>query len=73
VPQFPVVLRGYDRAAVDTAIARAAEGLAASNRALRHHIAGELRGSAFMVSLRGYDRAQVDAYLTQVIGELERG
>lgn len=70
--QFLVVLRGYDPAEVDAALARAAEGLAAGNRAVRHLIAGELRDSAFRVRLRGYDRGQVDAYLTQVIGELER-
>lgn len=66
-----MVLRGYDRAAVDAAVARAEEALVNGDRALRQAVAAQLRGLRLSVSLRGYDRAQVDGYLSQVIGQLE--
>jgi DivIVA domain-containing protein len=71
VPDFLVVLRGYGRAEVDAAVARAEEGLGATNQAIRQAVAAELRGSRFTVHLRGYDRAQVDGYLTTVVDQLE--
>lgn len=59
--QFAVVLRGYDRVAVDALVA--AIDAAAGDRERIDSVVAE-RGSPRVV-LRGYDRAQVDAWLAR--------
>jgi DivIVA domain-containing protein len=58
-PQFSVVLRGYDPAAVDDFLRRHADPSAR---------AAALREVSFPVRLRGYDRGQVDAYVSGLAG-----
>jgi DivIVA domain-containing protein len=53
---FTIVLRGYDRAEVDTYLDAVEAGTPATTPA------------GFKVSLRGYDRRQVDQYLEQLTG-----
>jgi cell division septum initiation protein DivIVA len=59
VTSFEVVLRGYDRVAVD-ALVRAVESAAGDE----DRIAAAIKSAGSIpVVLRGYDRAQVDAWL----------
>ncbi len=51
--EFSIVLRGYDRAQVDRAIAEAEAGRKPSD-------------TSFWIALRGYDRAEVDAVMGPV-------
>jgi DivIVA domain-containing protein len=67
---FAVVLRGYDRVAVDVLVARVADALESDDGALRARVRSELDGIELSVSLRGYDRAQVDSFLRQAWAQL---
>jgi DivIVA domain-containing protein len=67
---FSIVLRGYDRTTVDTAVARANEALASTDPEVHAAAGAELRGCQFRLALRGYDRSQVDAYVSQLAGQL---
>jgi DivIVA domain-containing protein len=67
---FAVVLRGYDRLAVDALVARVAEALESDDGVLRVRVRAELDNVELPVSLRGYDRAQVDAFLRRAWAQL---
>jgi len=69
-PGFTIVLRGYDREAVDAAIAAAEEALASGDPARRAAVAQQLATADFTVVLRGYDRFQVDDHLKRLRTEL---
>ncbi|MBA9004746.1 DivIVA domain-containing protein [Thermomonospora cellulosilytica] len=70
MPEFPVVLRGYDRRQVDELIARLEGTLGrAPLRGARVGVA-ELQNTVFDVVLRGYDRRQVDMVLSRYQQEL---
>jgi DivIVA domain-containing protein len=69
VPDFTVVLRGYDQAHVDKLIHEAREALAVESFIDRTRLAVQLRGDHPVV-LRGYDREQVNAYLQALAAEL---
>jgi hypothetical protein len=59
--QFDVVLRGYDRAAVDALVAAVDAAGAAPERI----DAAAMQRGGLPIVLRGYDRAQVDAWLAR--------
>ena len=67
---FTVVLRGYDRAAVDSFKQRVQEALTSESQILRGTVREELRQVTFRVVLRGYDRGEVDDYLAAASGKL---
>jgi DivIVA domain-containing protein len=61
---FTVVLRGFDRAQVDSAIDRITQLVDGGEvEAARQFAAGQ----KFNVLLRGYDRGQVDAYIEALL------
>jgi hypothetical protein len=59
-PDFSVVLRGYERSAVDSYIHWARLSLVAGNRI------GQEPSRDFSVQTRGYDRHQVDQFLASL-------
>lgn len=61
---FTIVLRGYDPAAVDALIARAARHQ--GDEAARAQLKRDL-DQGLPIVMRGYDRAQVDAYLKHLM------
>jgi DivIVA domain-containing protein len=69
-PSFTVVMRGYDKAEVDTAVARANEALVSREAAQRVSALRELNGIRFRIRLWGYDRAQVDDFLQRTAAAL---
>ncbi len=69
---FATVLRGYDRAQVDTMVERVRTGLDNPDPGVRGQLAELLRRPGFAIVLRGYDRRQVDAYLAHILGILDR-
>ncbi|MGH3715411.1 MAG: DivIVA domain-containing protein [Micromonosporaceae bacterium] len=71
VPEFTVVLRGYDRAAVDALTAWVDEQLA-EPPADRTITPEELRTATFPVRWFGFDRKKVDHYLAELADLLER-
>jgi DivIVA domain-containing protein len=68
--EFDVVLRGYDRAAVDRLVEQIGRALAADSAVARAEAATALREAAFAVRFRGYARQQVDAFLQQAAQQL---
>ncbi|GAA1656522.1 hypothetical protein GCM10009828_102920 [Actinoplanes couchii] len=56
-----MVLRGYDRNEVDSALERAEKALASGDGARCRVARDKLRGASFTVVLRGYDRRQVES------------
>ncbi|GAB3140376.1 hypothetical protein GCM10027290_11090 [Micromonospora sonneratiae] len=66
LPDFTIVLRGYDIAQVDAVVRRAAEARVSGDPALRAAVLSELREVSLPVKLRGYDRFQVDDHLRRV-------
>jgi hypothetical protein len=67
---FSVVLRGYDRAAVDALVQRANDALGGTDAAVRAAVRTALRSPAIPVVLRGYDRHEVDAHLQRLASRL---
>jgi DivIVA domain-containing protein len=67
---FTVVLRGYDRAEVDSLVERVHDATASDSPTTRASAREELRRSVLRVRLRGYDRAQVDDYLRLMAEQL---
>ncbi|GAA2714680.1 MULTISPECIES: hypothetical protein [Actinoplanes] len=57
---FLVVLRGYDRFAVDKLFTQAQDAVSSGSQLARTAARDALTGAEFGASLRGYDRAQVD-------------
>src|SRR5437016_5218982 len=70
VPNFTVVLRGYDRAEVDAFVRRVNAAVESDNHEVRAGASQQLRQCTFSVRLRGYDRLQVDDYLHPVAATL---
>ncbi|MEU4623650.1 DivIVA domain-containing protein [Actinoplanes sp. NPDC023801] len=69
---FTVVLRGYDRAQVDSVIGQGFDALdEGSGPAKRAAARDALRAASFDVVLRGYDRDQVDKAVRKLRGELD--
>ncbi|GAB2932321.1 hypothetical protein GCM10027280_19960 [Micromonospora polyrhachis] len=66
LPNFTIVLRGYDPAQVDAVVRRAAEARVSTDPAQRSAVLSELSNTRLLVKFRGYDRSQVDDYLRQV-------
>ncbi|WFE30088.1 DivIVA domain-containing protein [Solwaraspora sp. WMMD791] len=70
-PDFTVVLRGYDPAAVDEVIRMGRDALSSPPGDQRRvTAAGRIRDSRFPTALRGYDRWQVDEFLDGLAAEL---
>ncbi|MFW6638637.1 DivIVA domain-containing protein [Nocardiopsis algeriensis] len=69
VPEFDVVLRGYDRTQVTDAVTRAHAAVSGDSSA-PHIGAAELAALNFDVVLRGYDRTQVGWYVDNLLTEL---
>lgn len=70
-PDFTVVLRGYDPAAVDELVRVSRDALSLPPGDQRRvTAAGRIQGSRFPIALRGYDRWQVDAFLDEFAAEL---
>jgi len=67
---FTVVLRGYDRAAVDELVDRCGKSLVSERPDARASLREALRSRRFRVVLRGYDRAQVDRWLDDMLQRL---
>jgi DivIVA domain-containing protein len=67
---FTVVLRGYDRAEVDSLVERVHDATASDSPTARASAREELRRRVLRVRLRGYDRAQVDEYLRLMAEQL---
>jgi DivIVA domain-containing protein len=72
-PGFTVVLRGYDRAQVDSLVARAQRALDEPPGPQRAAARAELDGAAFIMVLRGYHRGEVDEHLRQLAARLGGG
>jgi DivIVA domain-containing protein len=70
VVEFDVVLRGYDRAAVDDLVRRVIEALESDDPAVRASVRRELETSAISVRFRGYDRTQVDRFFRSIAPDL---
>jgi hypothetical protein len=73
VVQFAVVLRGYERRAVDAVIGRAVAALESASPTARGAALAELDRFVPVVVLRGYDRSQVDGALRALRARLTRG
>lgn len=71
VPEFTVVPRGYDRAAVESLLAWVDEQLAepVENRTITPE---EVRSATFPVTWFGFDRKKVDHYLAELADLLAR-
>ncbi|WP_326552132.1 DivIVA domain-containing protein [Micromonospora sp. NBC_01813] len=70
-PDFTVVLRGYDPAAVDELVRVSRDALSLSPGDQRRvTTAGRIQDTRFPIALRGYDRWQVDAFLDGLAAEL---
>ncbi|HEY8473572.1 MAG TPA: DivIVA domain-containing protein [Natronosporangium sp.] len=72
-PQFTLVLRGYQPAAVDALVQQAAEALASGSENGRASARAALLRRDLPVRFRGYDRAQVDQYLNELAANLASG
>lgn len=72
-PDFTVVLRGYQPAAVNTLVQQAAEALVGDDETQRATVRAALLRRDLPVGFRGYDRDQVDRYLSELAGRLTRG
>jgi len=68
---FDVVLRGYDRTAVDALVGAVRPALDSGDAALRDRARQALARPALVVTMRGYDRRQVDAYVLAARSALE--
>lgn len=66
VPEFTIVLRGYDMDVVSDLITQAQQHLHSDRTADRAAFAVQLDSRDIPVQFRGYDRGQVDAYLDGV-------
>jgi len=67
---FTIVLRGYDRPAVDDLVRRISEARASDSPSLRTEVGELVRTVTLPVVFRGYDRPQVDAYLRRAAQDL---
>jgi DivIVA domain-containing protein len=67
--EFDIVVRGYDRMAVDSALEAAHRAAQSDDPAVREAAAQELHKADFPVTLRGYARDQVDTYIATLISE----
>jgi DivIVA domain-containing protein len=68
-PTFAILLRGYDRDAVDALVHRVgAAGDASAEK--RARLRDELRDPRLPRALRGYDPREVDRYLAEAASEL---
>ena len=65
-----IVLRGYDRPAVDELIRQTEQALAATDPAHRQWARAQLQNANLPVAARGYDRGQVDAHLAALADRL---
>jgi len=69
--EFTVVLRGYDRFAVDALVATVAAALASKDPARRSAALQTIGEAQLPVVWRGYDRRDVDHFL-EMIAEMLR-
>lgn len=67
--EFPIVLRGYDRATVEAAIDSARSALTGTAD-VREQALDRIGTTRIPVVLRGYDRAPVDAVLAALAAAL---
>ena len=67
---FTIVLRGYDRPAVDDLVHRIAAARASDSPSLRTEVGELVRTVTLPVVFRGYGRPQVDAYLRRAAQDL---
>lgn|GEM_PF-4871208 len=68
-PTFAILLRGYDRGAVDALVRRIATAGDASTEE-RARLRDELRDPRLPRAPRGYDSREVDRYLAEAASEL---
>jgi DivIVA domain-containing protein len=72
MPQFDVLLRGYDQAEVDALVARIERTLGQAPQADRAVTAERVRQAHFTVVMRGYDPDAVDHAIQGYVLLLER-
>jgi hypothetical protein len=68
--KFTVVLRGYDKYAVDAMRQRVEEALAGNRPEVKAAVRDAVRRASFVVAFRGYDRPQVDDWFSRALNEL---
>lgn len=73
VDTFEVVLRGYDRHAVDQVVITVQAALRNGAGPLVPEAIRQLTEARFTVRLRGYNKRQVDDYLIKAEAELRKG
>lgn len=73
MPDFDVMLRGYDQREVDELFGRIEAALGRTTEIQETRITADgVRRTNFTMVMRGYDPTAVDHELTRCVGELER-
>ena len=67
---FTIVLRGYDRAAVDQLLEQAYSAIASDDDAQRRDARAALESACFDLKFRGYDRAEVERTVAEALRRL---